>query len=186
MIDYKHYQLTLEAKELIKKEFIKNSRLREKKVRLERDLEKIRNKLLKIEAVDNILKDKKFAGLATVQDKQFLSDIEKEVAEELKKTRRSKSAKATAANRVVGKRMSKDEKRIVLARCLVGKANPIKVSSLTPDLEKNDVKTQPSVFLKQCGVPDSALVQVSNAKRDGTNFFWQRVSWLKQKEGKQG
>lgn len=184
MMDYEQYQLTLEAKELIKKEFIKNSRLREKKVELEKDLEKIRNRLLKVESVDNILKDKKFAGLATVQDKQFLSDIEKEVAEELKKTRRSKTAKASAAKREVGKRLSKEEKRNILAQCLAGKPNPVKVSSLMADLEKNDVKTQPSVFLKQCGVPDSALVQVSNAKRDGTNFFWQRVSWLKQKESK--
>lgn len=178
MLDYDQLQLTLEAKALLKKEFLKNSRLRERKVELEKELEKIRNKLLEIESVDNVLKDKKFAGLATIRDKRFLSDLEKEVTADLKSTRRSKIAKTSLKSGNRSARMSKDDKRKLLHQLVSNKPSPMKVSALTPMLEAAGVNTQPSVFLKQCGVPKSALQMVSKAKRDGMLFHHDKVTWL--------
>lgn len=177
MLDYDQLKLTLEAKELLKKEFIKNSRLRERKVELEKELEKIRNKLLKIESVDKVLKDEKFAGLSTIRDKRFLSDLEKEVAASLKSSRRSKSAKESLKDANRSERMSKDKKRILLQKLVSNKPSPMKVAALTPMLLANGVNTQASVFLKQCGVPKNSLVKgKSNAA--GIMFHHDKVTWL--------
>lgn len=181
MSTYAEYQLIEEAKEKLVAAFLKNAALRSKRLELERQIEKVNEKLNKTDDVDAVVNDPRYSDIAAIKDPQFLRDVEQGVADSYR--RRSKRFKASASDDAGGKRkrLSVEEKRRLLADiCEQLGDEPLLVSSMAPMLMKHGVSAQPTQFIAACDVPKNSLKPVTGAKRDGTHFFPSKVSWLKE------
>ena len=178
MTEYADYKLLLEARDELKKAFHANAGLRSQKVDLEKKVEKLRQKLMENEEVDAVLRNPKFSKLAVLKERQFLRDIEAEVAEEHKKKKRKAKRKEKAGTIQKRTRLTQDQKRQILRSVCQNKKSPVLVADLAAGLEAAGVKTQPSTFLTQCDVPKAALKRVSSSPRDGTHFYPDKVRWL--------
>lgn len=180
-MNYQELKLIEAAKEQLRKAFKKNAALRATKVKLEKRLESITASLMEKKQVDEILNDPKFKSLTVLREKGFLEDIEKQVAADWQKSGRKKSKKAGNGGSSAGerKRMSPEQKQNIVREIIADlKGQQIKVSQISAALKARGI-TQPfQSWVKPLGVPDSAYKSLGS-KRDGTRFFPDRVSWLK-------
>ena len=177
--EYSRYALETEVRTELKKAFLSNAALRLTKVKLEKQLEGIRQKLLNNEKVDAILAEVKYSKLAILQEKQFLKDIEAEVASEYQKSVKKSAHAVKTGTQQKRNRLTQDQKREILRDILkdIDEKEPL-VTKLDQPLNDKGIKTQGSTFLKACGVPKTAIKAVSNARKDGNKLIIANVKWL--------
>ena len=147
--------------------FASNASMRAKKIKLEKRLARIEEKLSTNERVSEVLKNPKFHNLAILKSKDFLRDVE---AEAVKRTLKRRSDKGSS-----GVRMSTNRKREILAE--FARSDVASDKKLTTKMfedwlfttHKLNVKAKQ--FLKPLGLPEESFVAVSKGSRSAGTFF---------------
>ena len=165
---------------MVKKAFKKNAALRETKVRLEKQLEKAREKLMAVKDVDKILANPKYSSLGPLKDKAFLKGLEAEVAEEHKKAKRKSARNKKDGKATTRTRLSIGEKQTILKEVLGGNLESRKATELADELKAKGIKGQPLAFLQGCDLPAEALVK-GKTRRDGWTFHPKKARFLLQR-----
>lgn len=185
MSTYAEYKLIEEAKEELKKAFRANAALRATKVELEKKLKKIRDRLMEQKAVDKILETPKFKKLEILKEKGFLSDIEKEVAQEHAAAQKRSVRREKEGSKRARKQLSVQEKQSFLVEFV--KKNKDKEELTLADIQREmrstGIKSQVQAFLKTLNLPQDATEPAGPARRDGTNFYPKNIPWLKEHIG---
>jgi len=177
---YAEYKLTEEAKADLKKAFRINAALRATKVDLEEKLGRLRKKLLEQKEVDAVLQHPKYKDLAILKAKGFLSDIEKEVAAEYGKAKKRSARKEKSGTKETRTRLSVDEKKELIIQIVKDHGGDgMKLSDVKAGLQARGISTPPQAFLASLNLPKSAFKAAGKAKRDGTFFKVENISWLK-------
>jgi len=182
MPTYKDFRLMEDARKLLKAEFEKTAALRATKLELETKLTELKNQLGNTAEVDTVLADTRFKALETlVKDKDFLADIEQEVAREHHEKTISKPTRKKSAARASRKRMTTSEKQAFLRTWVQGQIknqSPITVAELGAALKKAEQSGQGGAWLKSLNLPKSALKSLGS-KRDGTLIVYENIDFLK-------
>jgi len=179
-LDHKTLKKLMDVREELKKAFAKNAALRATKVKMEKQLEEIRKKMMEVDEVNKILERPDNRNLAILKEKTFLKEIEEEVAEDYKRLKRKSKRKVKKGTVQVRKRMTLEGKQQLVQKIIGRNTKPVAVKDIAVQLEENNVKTQPTTFLEAAGVPPEAMTLAGKGRASGKILHPTLVPWLAQ------
>ena len=179
-LDHKTLKKLMDVREELKKAFAKNAALRATKVKMEKQLEEIRKKMMEVDEVNKILERPDNRNLAILKEKTFLKEIEEEVAEDYKRLKRKSKRKVKKGTVQVRTRMSLEGKQQLVQKIIGRNTKPVAVKDIAVQLEENNVKTQPTTFLEAAGVPPEAMTLAGKGRASGKILHPTLVPWLAQ------
>jgi len=179
-LDHKTLKKLMDVREELKKAFAKNAALRATKVKMEKQLEEIRKKMMEVDEVNKILERPDNRNLAILKEKTFLKEIEEEVAEDYKRLKRKSKRKVKKGTVQVRTRMTLEGKQQLVQKIIGRNTKPVAVKDIAVQLEENNVKTQPTTFLEAAGVPPEAMTLAGKGRASGKIRPPTLVPWLAQ------
>jgi hypothetical protein len=179
-LDHKTLKRLMETRDELKKAFMKNAALRATKVKIEKQLEEIRKKMMEVDEVNKILSRPENKNLPILHERSFLKEIEEEVAEDYKRIKRKSKRKEKEGTKQTRQRMSLGEKHELVQKCIGSTTKPVAVKDLATKLKRAGVGGQATTWLKGAGVPDEALTLAGKGRRDGSLLHPSLVPWLTQ------
>lgn len=156
----------------------KTSALRAKKMKLERQLERVGEKLKGNEAVEAVLSRREYQGLEIAESSEFLREIEQDAVNSRKKRRKGGGETAS------GKRASQSEKReLLLGIVRQHKGEAFMVRDISKILAERGISTPATTWLKSLDIPAAATPDVEKGnRRAGKRFLPDKVKWIADSE----
>lgn len=179
-IKYHDLKLIDEAKSKLTAAFRKNAALRATKVELENKIDAINKRLEKNSDVADILADEAYRHLDVIRDDSFLTEIEKEVATNYRKSQRKRKT-TDDSDEPSRTRMTDSQKEEWLINFF--KARPgqsVLLTDIQQQLKSEGITSSVKQWLKPLKIPQAAMPAVQKGnRRAGTRFLPEKVSFLK-------
>lgn len=178
---YRKDQLTKELREKLLKAFQKNAAKRATRVDLEKQLQKIVEELKANDGVTEIINDQRYSEVEVRNSRQWLKDIEEEVAAKVKKARRKSKVREASGEKKVRTRTDNDSKKQFLINFFANKSGePVKLTEIQEALKASGFSGQATSWLKSLELADGVLKDVvPGNRRAGKKFYPRQVSFLK-------